>query len=476
MNRTGAYILLPLLLAGSISAQTDDRSILVTGDKGIGKTVNGEALREVIGHVVVTQGSVKITCDDAIHYIARNDAELMGNVIVTQDSVIIKTSHGFYYGNSRDAYSTSGVWLTDGHMVLTSKNGHYYFDEKRSHFYENVEMKDSASDLHSDRLDYWDDEDKAVAAGHVCISDTSSTVFADSLIHFRNSGASYAFNNVRIYDPENRLAIYGSKLENTGKKKYSRITGEPFLVKIDSSANGKFDTLFIASNVMEAYSDSVRKLVATDSVRILRGGFSSINQQAFYFEKGDKIQVFRRDPEEQAPVLWSDTTQLVGDSITVFLKENRPDIIKARSHASIISIDRDSLFRYNQISGKLITLFFGKEGLERTEVEGSALSIYYVYDEGKPNGMLKSSSDRAKMFFGKKEVSDVHLYGKPVTEYHPENLLKGKERDFTIPTFKLYKRKPTRKDLLKTRKEILSYLKKEEKYYAGKPNSPKRKP
>lgn len=476
MKIPGRIILTLLFIPLLLQAQTGDGSMQVKGDKGIGKTVNGETIRDVIGHVVITQESVRITCDEAMQYIARNDAELIGNVVVTQDSVVIKTPRGYYYGNTKEAYSTSGIWLTDGHFILTSRNGHYYFDEKRSYFYNNVEMKDSVSDLKSDRLNYWEDENKAVAVGNVCISDTGSTVFADSLIHFRNSQSSYAFNHVRIYNPADKLAIFCSKLEDTGKRKYSRITGDPFLVKIDTSSAGKIDTLLISSIVMEAYNDSVRRLIATDSVKILRDGFSSINQQAVYFEKGDKIQIYRHDADQMMPVLWSDSTQLAGDSINIFLKENRPDIMKVRSNASIISIDRESLFRYNQMSGKMITLFFGKDGLERTEVEGNALSIYYVYDNGEPNGLLKSSSEKAKIYFDKKEVADVHLYGKPLSEFHPENLLKGKEKDFTIPTFKLYKGKPTRKGLLQTRSEILSYLKKEKKYYAGKSNTPKRKP
>jgi hypothetical protein len=39
----------------------------------------------------LTQGDVIITCQKAIQYISRNDAELIGNVVVRQDSLIIET-------------------------------------------------------------------------------------------------------------------------------------------------------------------------------------------------------------------------------------------------------------------------------------------------------------------------------------------------------------------------------------------------
>lgn len=445
----------------------------IRGSTFTGKVINGETIQEFERDVVITQGAVRITCNKAIQYVARNEAELIGKVTVTQDSIIIKTERGYYYGNKKIAHSNAGLTLNDGHVWLESKNGYYYFDEKHSFFYENVKLHDAVSKLKADRLNYYDDNDKAVAAGNVMVSDTSTTIFADSLIHFRNTDESFAFNNIRIYNPSNRLAIFGNKLEDSGKKNYSRITENPFLVRIDTTDSGALDTLVISAKTLESYDDSTKKLIATDSVKIVRKNFASVNGQTFYYKDGNLIETFRRESDSLPPVMWNDETQIVGDSIRMIMKDNRLEKITIDASASIITANKDSLNRFDQISGKNIKLSFGKEGLEKTEVEGNALSIYYMYEENEPNGLIKSSSERAKFIFEKKSVSDVRFYGKPVSEFHPENIISGKEKDYTIPTFRLFTNKPTKENLLLNRKDILFYLMKDKQYYAAKSDSTK---
>ena len=88
-----------VFIAGILSAQ-EKTPIQVVGDSLVGRTINGESIREVHGHVVMTQGAVRITCENAVQYIARNQAELIGKVVVTQDSIVIKTDRGFYYGDT----------------------------------------------------------------------------------------------------------------------------------------------------------------------------------------------------------------------------------------------------------------------------------------------------------------------------------------------------------------------------------------
>jgi lipopolysaccharide export system protein LptA len=477
MKRINIYIVLCFFLqAGIILAQESDKVIHLVGDSLYGKMINGESVREVHGHVVITQGAVRITCDQAVQYLARNEVELFGNVIVTQDSIVIKTERGYYYGNTKTSFSKSNVNLTDGHIRLDALNGYYYFDEKRSYFYDMVKLNDGVSNLFSDRLTYYNDENKSVAVGRVKVNDTTSTIFADSLIHFRDNRISFGYNNVRIYNTSNKLAIFGDVLEDYGKKNYSKVYGRPIVVRIDTTDNGNLDTLIISARMLESYNDTSKKLVATDSVKIVRGTFASLNSKSFYYQKRDQIQTFKGELDELQPIIWNDSTQLAGDSIYINMKKNRLDYMNIISNASIISSVRNNMSRFDQMSGKNIKMFFGRDGLERTKADGNVLSIYYMFEDNEPNGLLESSSERAVMFFKDKTVSNVKLYGKPVSDYHPENLIKGKEKDFTIPTFRLYTNKPTKKKLLYSRKDILYYLIKDVEFYDPKLNPTRRKP
>lgn len=113
----------------------------------------------------------------------------------------------------------------------------------------------------------------------------------------------------------------------------------------------------------------------------------------------------------------------------------------------MISQDSVYQFRYNQMSGDTIYLYFNDGDLSQTNVNGNVLSIYYLFDEKEPNGLLKSSGEKFKIFIADNKVTDVKLYGSPVSEYHPENLVKGNEKSFTLPTFILYSNKPDKRNL-----------------------------
>ncbi len=455
-----------ILISVTIYAQREN-PVIAIGDSLVGKVVNGESIRELHGNVVLTQGNVRITCDKAIQYLAKNEAELIGKVVVTQDSIEIKSSRGRYFGNTQIAFSDAGISLTDGHVKLKSKKGYYYFDEKRSLFYEDVSLEEGITKLFTEKLNYYDNEDKAVANGNVVIQDTSSTLIADSLIYFRQTKFTDAYKNIRLYNSTNKVSVFCDRLKDDGIKKITIIWENPIIVRIDSTANN-IDTLIVSSITMEAYNDSTNKLIAKDEVKINRNLFSSVNSKTVFYQNDDTIEIIKQEDDLMPPVLWNENTQLVGDSVFIKIKEKKLDQIQLKNNSSIISGHKDLDYRYDQISGKNINIFFKDDEIKQTEVFGNVLSIYYVFDEGKPNGLIKSSSESAKIFFNNKEVNDVKLYGKPQSDYYPENQIEGEEKDFTIPTFKLFENRPTKKELISKRENILFYLEKDSKYYARK--------
>jgi lipopolysaccharide export system protein LptA len=128
-NLNQLLVLILILLSQTLFAQ-QNQLITVIGDSLVGKMVSGESTREVYGNVVLTQGDVIITCDKAIQFISRNDAELIGNVIVKKDTLTIKTPHGFYYGNLKRS-NAEFIWMIK--VILTADSGSI-FNEDRAFF------------------------------------------------------------------------------------------------------------------------------------------------------------------------------------------------------------------------------------------------------------------------------------------------------------------------------------------------------
>lgn len=445
MNKLLHVILGLLFTLGSLLGQTNDQPLKITGDSLKGKTVNGESVREVIGNVVITQEDVRITCNKAVQFLQSNAAELIGNVIITQDSVVIKTEYGKYFGNEKIAQSDSAVHLNNGEMDLTADKGNYNLDSKIAQFFGNVIFKDSSKTLNSDSLKYFKNIEQLIAVGNVEVADSASVIKADSLIHLRDTKYSEGFGNIVIENTGNDLNIYGDYLVDDKAANTSKVTGNPFLRQIEKLSDGTFDTLMIKSKVLESREDSTANLYAIDSVRILRGNFLSNNDFTIYDRESEEIKIFKQE-KGNAPILWYENSQVVGDSIYIHIDSSRISEVNIIKDAIIISEDSLYNFRYNQMSGDSIKLSFYKGKLNKTKVNGNVLSIYYLYEEKEPNGLLKSSANEIVIMFENSKVNEVKMFGSPISEYHPENLVKNNEKDFTLPTFIIYSNKPKKEE------------------------------
>lgn len=449
MIRTISKIAVLFVFASSyISAQ---ERVTIVGDSLVGGKIDGESIREVFGNVVITQGDVTVTCRKALQFLNRNEFELTGNVVATQDTITLFTEKGRYFGDFKMARSDTSIMMYDGNVVLSADFGTHFFDEKKSVFTSDVELFDSLSTLKSDELIYYNDLDKAVATGNVIIADSSSVIYADSLIHIREKNYTKAFENVKIKNPENNTDIFCGMLEDFGDSNYTKISINPVMIKIDTSNNGRIDSLLIAANFMESFDDDNPRLKATDSVEIVRGEFSSINERTVYFRDNDAISTYKKESEKKQPVMWFGNTQLLGDSVYIKLIDNQLNEIDIFEHSIIISKNENFDFRYDQISGDTLKLFFKESKLDFAEVFGGVLSIYYIYDENAPEGLIKATSKNAKIIFNDNKVNKVNLYVEPDSEYHPEKLVRGSEKEFTLPSFMLFENRPNKESILKRR-------------------------
>lgn len=437
-------IILFIFITLQIFAQDKHKQITITGDSLKGKLIEGENFREVIGNVVITQDDVIITCLKAIQNISKNSAVLIGNVVVKQDSVVITTEKGNYYGNEKITTSDTLVHLQNNSTNLIANTGLYNLETKIAEFNGDVLFYDSVTTLRSQKLIYEKEIEKIIATKNVEVSDSVSKINADSLIHFRNTKLSEGYGNVKIYSKENNVTISGKRLLDDKQNNISKIFGDPFLIQIEALSDSTYDTLYIQSKYMEAKSDSGSKLIAIDSVKIIRGDFLSNNDFTIYDKAAEEITILKQN-EKPVPILWYENTQITGDSLYIHLDSSKIKNVEIIKNAIMISQDSVYQFRYNQMSGDTIYLYFNDGDLSQTNVNGNVLSIYYLFDEKEPNGLLKSSGEKFKIFIADNKVTDVKLYGSPVSEYHPENLVKGNEKSFTLPTFILYSNKPDKK-------------------------------
>jgi hypothetical protein len=374
-------------------------------DSLVGSEIGGEQVRELIGNVRFRQGRTHVTCQRARQYLATNRVWMEGVVEVTEDSMRMVGMHGTYDGNLRVAEAFDRVLVEEPGMVLHSTHGQYFVNDRKAYFDTAVTVEDSASVLTARELTYYRDEQKSFAHGNVVVT------------------------NVR-----NGLTITGNTLENFRKLKYSRVTQEPRVFQVDT-AGGRRDTLSVTALLLESFQDTLERLVATDSVRILRGDMAAEAGVSTYYTGLDSI-ILERSPFVWYSTLSSGANQVSGDTIFIKLQKRKLEKVYVRERAVAIS-RADSVYRnrFNQMTGREIILTFQDDRIQSINVNTTATSLYYLFDLGRPNGMNKSSGDRVAMSFQDGKIHSISVITKVEGQYFPEKMIRGRESVYNLPGF-----------------------------------------
>ncbi|HPS64065.1 MAG TPA: OstA-like protein [Ignavibacteria bacterium] len=469
MNRF--LIILFLFACGNLFSQ--EQIELKSADKLSGRTENGQTIREVSGNVHFVQGNITAYCNSAVQYIDANKVELTGNVRIYQDTLSLFTEKGFYYGNEKMAIGNSGVTLKDPKATLRADNGVYYFDEAKAVFKGDVIIVNPGYRITSQQLTYFRNTEESFCRGNVIVKTDSAVIKADSLDYYRHTGKTFAVSNVsverdsaviysdtltdfafekksiadgnvRIDDKKSKMKASGRHLENYSEDVYTIIKGDASLTKPESEK----DTLFIYSNILEAFRKDKEHYIARDSVNIIRGDFLAKSGLARYYLKYSDDRDFLS--LTNSPVVWQKDMQMTADSIYAELENSKVKEVYARklimlpdSKNSFLLIKSDTLFtdRYNQMQGNNITIYFENDKLSRIKVDSNSTGIYYTYEDNKANGINFIDGEYITLYFDStQKVTKVLVQINPVGKYVPETLMNTVERQ--LPGFLLREDKP----------------------------------
>ncbi len=242
----------------------------------------------------------------------------------------------------------------------------------------------------------------------------------------------------------NNTVISGGALENYEKENYTIMKNNVELVQVE---DGK-DTLFIFSDTMEAFRIKPEYYVATRNVEIIREKFLSKSGFGIYYRDNETVSL------STLPIIWQEQLQVTGDSIYAELPNKKLQTIFVKKLSSVsnskpsfvISSNEDEIFkdRYDQISGRDITLNLLNDKIDLIKVDGSSNSFYFVYEENKANGLNKVEGEVLYIYFDENEkVSKIKVETGPKGEYVPEVLLNTV--NLKLPGFNLREDKPIRR-------------------------------
>jgi hypothetical protein len=217
--------------------------------------------------------------------------------------------------------------------------------------------------------------------------------------------------NVMMFMADSALAKTRQRLD-TSLVKTVKMAPVPEVVMHDSLPGIKHYADSMALNKPKDTAEQ-RYILAYHNVRIFSDSLQGVADSLFYSSKDSVFRFFRN------PVIWSNnTTQLTGDTILMFTKNQAADKILLKTNGFIINEAGPGMF--NQIKGNDITGYVAGETLDWMHVEGNAETINYIKDDdGAYMSVNKAQCAIINIYFKKGEVNKVVLVKDPEGTVYP---------------------------------------------------------
>lgn len=165
-----------------------------------------------------------------------------------------------------------------------------------------------------------------------------------------------------------------------------------------------------------------RAIRAYHHVRVFKSNMQAVADSLFYTSADSTLRWYGN------PILWSQGSQQVGDTIYLRIKNNKLNTLQVLENGFLVNVYADSA-KYNQVKGKLITAFFKDGQMSNMFVDGNAESIYYMRDKDSVyTDMSQTVSARIKILFQNKEISQLMTIKDPEGVRIPVKELKEEKR------------------------------------------------
>jgi lipopolysaccharide export system protein LptA len=459
--------------------------------------VNGENVRKLIGNVKMKQGDVYMDCDSAYFFTDRNAVDAFGHVYIHQGDLQIYSDSLKYNGDERIADLFGNVRLIEPRMELTTKKltynlntkaakysdgghivsdgtdlvsriGYYYSESKMAFFRYGVKLVNPNYTLECDTLGYNMDSEISYFFGptHITTNDSKiycesgwyngkteissfgkntildnppQILYADSLYYEKKNGYGEAYYHFDWIDTSQKIILSGGKAIFYEQTDSITATEKPLLTYILDG-----DSLHIAADTLISRKDTVdeRELYAFHKVRLFKSDLQGKCDSLVYAFRDSTIRMYRE------PILWGDDSQMTGDTIYLYMKNNQMDRVELFPNGFIINESFPKL--YDQIKGRHIWGYFVNGDLNNMHVAGNAESVYYGKDSRSAYlGINKAQCSEMWIYLKENKVNRIKFYTKPTATFHPMQLVDPETFKLENFNWRYDQRPKSKEDLLK---------------------------
>jgi lipopolysaccharide export system protein LptA len=479
MKKLFLYLLFGLPFVAFCQENTKEVEIL-NADKLQFKTLDdGTSVRKLVGNVRLKHENTLMFCDSAYMYKETNTLDAFGRVhIIENDSIHAYSNLLKYNGNTKLARLIGNARLEDGDMkltsdeldydmknklgyysnfgkivtdstVLTSKVGYYYSNTKISHFKDSVVVIDPEYKIDSDTMHYntrtkvadffgpttiyndsstiscirgtYDTESEIAKFGkNTIIYNPPQTLFTDSLYYERANGYAKVFHFFDWRDDDMKAGMTGNLAEYFENNKEIIAYNRPLLhIEMED------DTMFLSGNVVRSIENpehGEKEVRAFNAARIFKSDLQGICDSLFYSAFDSTFRMYR------SPILWNEETEMKGDTIYIYLANEKVDYIDFIENSFIASQSVGRIF--DQVKAKYITGYFEDGKLKKMFANRNAESLYFGKDEEVENkimggNLVKSAS--LWMYMEDGEIDHITFIDNPDALFTPISKMTDKQ-------------------------------------------------
>lgn len=347
-------------------------------------------------------------------------AQFAGNAQFKDDEKISRAQIIRYDEKTKDIILIGEAFYIKNHEIACGDTIAYNQDTKFSQILGNAYYENEKSQASGGRIIYDEDKESFDIEGGGVIRDSTLTLSALSMDYSRKTKIGVFEGNVMVIDTSSNTTLRCDYLDYDGANDYfkaSNQSGKPVLeIEVDGeNLTISSDTLISLKKFIQTDStsmDTVKYLIADNGVKIYRSNFQASCDSLVFYDRDSSFTLL------DMPVLWTDSTQMIGDTIRLFLQNKKLHRMNIPSNPLVIS-SKDEEY-YNQMSGKQMVAYFKDGNISSLRMDQNAKVVYYLIDdEDAYIAVNTTTSAYFVIYFENKKVQDIKFYRETNSEVLP---------------------------------------------------------
>ncbi|WP_226065331.1 OstA-like protein [Kaistella polysaccharea] len=422
---------------GNVRLQNADGSVITSGEMEYdGNTQKGIARKKVL----LTDPGQTIQTETLYYDRLSNKAYFNTGGTITKDGNVMYTKSATYDLNSRIIDFTGNVkidnpeYTVEGVNIVQNQNTNTATFNGATTI---TNKKNPSNLIYTEKGTYNMNSKEVYLKKNSRIHYNGKLLTGDDMYFNQITGFGTAKGNVTLRDPRENRYMKGGYAEIYEKKDSAMMTEKPYAVKILEK-----DSMYFSADRILAYQkiDEQNPLKKKSFLRAYRKArmFKSniqLRADSLSFNETDGIMHLNGNP-----IAWSGEKQITGNKIEAYFDTENEFIDSLRVIGDAFAISKaDSLNlkdEFNQVKGKLMTVYYEKNDVKLAKVIGNAQAITYADDRNEKTkeveriGVSLSTCGTIEAEFEDRKVQIISCNIGANVDTYPMSLISREQRFF----------------------------------------------